>query len=171
MTFIRWCTEAFTFKHMAEMPTTSCACNFNPPSIWVRVTIYGSGKTIKESWPSTTRVKFSCGLVERSSTPSTGIDSLVIQLVVFPSAWVLGSFLPQNPKLLRRQNRPPLLIRFLNRPRCSHGCHTSPEAPLALREHHAKSRRRKCGCGAESEFRRTSSELGVEVPAGGRRLL
>lgn len=37
MTFIRWCTKSFAFKNMAEMPTASCACNFNPPTIWVRL--------------------------------------------------------------------------------------------------------------------------------------
>lgn len=50
--------------------------------------IYGSRKTIKESWPATTGIEFSCGLVERSSTSSAGINSLVIELVVFPSAWI-----------------------------------------------------------------------------------
>lgn len=125
MAFICGSWEAFPFKYMIQMTTTSCTSNFNPHSIRVRLiieetllkttmastkfkidkrkgkkkqrdrkeaygSIYGSRKTLKESWPATARIEFGCGLVKRSPTACTVIDSLLIELVIFTYTGVSG---------------------------------------------------------------------------------
>ena len=44
--------------------------------------IYGAGKTLKESWPAAAGIEFCRGLVKRSPTPSTVVDSVLIELVI-----------------------------------------------------------------------------------------
>lgn len=132
MAFICGCWKTFSFEYMTQVSTTSCTCNFSPHSIWVWVKIYGPRKTLIKSWPATTRIKFGCGSVERSPASCTVIDSLLKELVIFSCARILCAFLPQNPKLLGREHGPPLLLRLLIRPRCSHGYnYPATKAPLA----------------------------------------
>lgn len=50
--------------------------------------VYGSWEALVESWPTTSRVEFCCGLVERSPTSSTVIYSLLKELVVLSCAWI-----------------------------------------------------------------------------------
>lgn len=47
----------------------------------------------------------------------------------FLTILLLCSFLPQNPKLFRREDSLPFFLRFLNRGRWSHD-HSSPDSPL-----------------------------------------
>lgn len=49
-------------------------------------TIYGSGESLVESRPATTRVEFSSGFIERCPTTTTVVDPISIKLVIFPSA-------------------------------------------------------------------------------------
>ena len=51
------------------------------------VALDGSGKTFKESWPTTARIKFSCRFVQWCATTSTFVCSLPIKFVVLSSAW------------------------------------------------------------------------------------
>lgn len=48
--------------------------------------VYGSRKTLIESWPATAGVEFGFGLVKRSPTACTFIDSLLKELIIFTSA-------------------------------------------------------------------------------------
>lgn len=48
--------------------------------------IYGSKKTFVESWPPTSRIEFGNRLIKRSSTASTVVKPIRIQLVVLPSS-------------------------------------------------------------------------------------
>lgn len=44
--------------------------------------IYRAGKTLKESWPAAAGIEFCSGLVKRSTTPCTVVDSILIELVI-----------------------------------------------------------------------------------------
>lgn len=48
--------------------------------------VNGSWETLEESWPTTSRVKFGGGFVQRSSATSTVIDPIIRKLVILSSA-------------------------------------------------------------------------------------
>lgn len=50
--------------------------------------VYGTGDSVKESWPATTGVEFGGRFVQRSSTSCTIVDAFVVYFVVFSCSWI-----------------------------------------------------------------------------------
>lgn len=65
----------------------------------------GAGDTLKESRPAATRIEFRGRFIQRSIAACAGVDSRDGMLIVFTSAWTLGSLFAENSELLWRPKK------------------------------------------------------------------
>lgn len=87
--------KPFALEDVAQMSVAVITNNFNASAIGVGLTANGVGNLVIKTWPTTTRVKFVFGAIQRRIAPSTNIGPWGFVIVVLAGARSLGS-LVQN---------------------------------------------------------------------------
>ncbi len=82
MPLIGWSWKSLSLKNMAEMAMAWCANNLNATAVSICIPLNCTWDGIKESRPSTTRVKLCSGSIQGCVTATTCIDSFFKMLVI-----------------------------------------------------------------------------------------
>ena len=117
MTFVSGCVVSFALEDVPEMAATSGTSNLSAAHTErvVSMAIDRAGYVVKEGWPTTVGVELLFAGEQWGATTSTCINALAKELVVLTSSSSFCALLAEDVKLLRSEDRPPLLLRFLLR--------------------------------------------------------
>ena len=101
VTLVRGCRESLSVKYVPQVATAVRASDFRTPHAMGEVVVSrnGSRDGIEKCWPSTSTVKLSRALVERSVTTGALVHAWLVMFVVCAGAGHFCAFLAKDTEL------------------------------------------------------------------------